>query len=306
MRSGNGFVYAVVGDAHVEQLNRSLRFLKHFTRQQIVVLAARHDVPVDHDQVIEAHLPASFDNHQASIVLKTGLHTRLDLHDHTWCYLDSNVFAVHEDVDSIFAQKQNPIIFAADQIRLSAFSRYAVRCACNDARNDACNDACNDTCNDACDHLREAIAAKFGVDVSVPDWQHWNGGVFVFDAHSIDFLNTWHAFTLDILNDPQWRTRDQGTLAAAAWKCGLENQPLLPARFNYIVDGQRNLPYEQRADNPLTYTADDSYSLEAGSPTHPAFLHFIGNTSKPGWRNWDQAEAKLAASKLPAAEVALP
>ena len=70
--------------------------------------------------------------------------------------------------------------------------------------------------------------------------------------------------------------------------------------------GSATSPTSSAADNPLTYTADDSYSLEAGSPTHPAFLHFIGNTSKPGWRNWDQAEAKLAASKLPAAEVALP
>jgi hypothetical protein len=60
------------------------------------------------------------------------------------------------------------------------------------------------------------------------------------------------------------------------------------------VDGRRDLPDEERAAaTPLTYSVDESYSLVDGSPTHPAFLHFIGNTSKPGWRNWDEAEAKL-------------
>jgi hypothetical protein len=279
MRSGNVFVYAVTGNAHIEQVNRSLRFLKHFTRQQIVVLAARHDLPVDHDQVIEAQFPAEFDDHQASILLKTGLHTRLDLGDRTWCYLDSDVFAVHEDVDQIFQDKPTPVLFAADHIRLSSFSRYAIRCACSGG---------------CCDHLREAIASKFGVVISDPEWHHWNGGVFVFGAQSFDFLDTWHVNTRSILNDPQWRTRDQGTLAATVWKFGLQHQPPLPAKFNYIVDGRRDLPDEERAAaTPLTYSVDESYSLVDGSPTHPAFLHFIGNTSKPGWRNWDEAEAKL-------------
>ena len=30
-----------------------------------------------------------------------------------------------------------------------------------------------------CDHLREAIAEDFGIAISDPDWQHWNGGVFL-------------------------------------------------------------------------------------------------------------------------------
>ena len=293
MRNGNVFVYAVAGDAHVEQVNRSLRFLKHFTRQQIVVLAARHRLPVDHDQVIEADFPARFDDHQASVLLKTGLHTRLNLEDRTWCYLDSDVFAVHEDVDEIFQFKRAPIIFAADHSRLSNFSRFAVHCACTGG---------------CCDHLREAIAAKFGIVVADPEWQHWNGGVFVFDAQSLDFLKAWHDFTKAILEDPQWKTRDQGTLAATAWKFGLQDQPTLPAKFNTIVDGMRGLlDHERVAANPLTYAVDESYSLSAGSLNHPAFLHFIGNTCRPGWRNWDEAETTLhAVRESPLPEIRIP
>jgi hypothetical protein len=279
MRSGNVFVYAVTGNAHIEQVNRSLRFLKHFTRQQIVVLAARHDLPVDHDQVIEAQFPAELDDHQASILLKTGLHTRLDLANRTFCYIDSDVFAIHPDVGEIFHQKTGPVAFAADHSRLSNFSRFAVRCGCSGG---------------CCDHLREAIAGKFGVEVTDPEWQHWNGGVFIFDAESVELLDTWHDYTRQILADPYWKTRDQGTLIATVWKFGLQDHPTLPPKFNYIVDAMRGLLDEERAAaNPLTYKVDESYSLADGSPTHPAFLHFIGNTCRPGWRNWDEAEAKL-------------
>jgi hypothetical protein len=186
--------------------------------------------------------------------------------------------------------KNGPIVFAADHSRLSNFSRFAVRCACSGG---------------CCDHLREAIAAKFGIVITDPEWQQWNGGVFVFDAQSLDFLNTWHAYTRAILKDPQWKTRDQGTLAATAWKFGLQDHPTLPTKYNYIVDGMRGLlDAERAAANPLTYTIDESYSLADGSPNHPAFLHFIGNTCKPGWRNWDEAEAKLkAAGERPSATI---
>jgi hypothetical protein len=277
--AGNVFVYAVTGNAHIEQVNRSLRFLKHFSRQEIVVVAARFDQPIDHDQVIRAEFPDEFDDHQASILLKTGLHQRLELRDRTWCYLDSDVFAVHEDVDRIFEQKHGVVAFAADHSRLSNFSRFAVRCACTGG---------------CCDHLREAIESKFGVVVPDPEWQHWNGGVFVFDAQSVEFLNAWHEATREILRDPYWKTRDQGTLIATVWKFGLENLPTLPRTFNTIVDGMRGLDDHQRAAaTPSTFAVDESYSLEPGSPTHPAFLHFIGNTCKRGWRNWDEAEATI-------------
>lgn len=279
-RSTNAFVYAVAGNAHIEQVNRSLRFLKLFSRQEIVVVAARFDNAIDHDQVIRVDVPSHFDNHQASILLKTGLHRIVDMGERTCCYIDSDVVAVHEGVQRIFQRKKGPVTFAADHGCLSRFSRFAVRCGC---------------AKGWCDHLRQAIASKFGVVISDPDWQHWNGGVFLFDSDSVDFLDTWHTYTREIFDDPVWKTRDQGTLVATVWRYGLQDQMTLPPKYNYIVDGMNGLPDEMRASaKPATYQIDESYSLDAASPRlHPYFLHFINGTGKSGWRNWDEAEAKL-------------
>jgi hypothetical protein len=47
------------------------------------------------------------------------------------------------------------------------------------------------------------------------DWQHWNGGVFLFDDSSVEFLSSWHEKTvMRIFDLPNWKTRDQGTLIA--------------------------------------------------------------------------------------------
>ena len=274
------FVYAVAGDAHIEQVNNSLRFLKKFSRQEIVIVAARYQRTVEHDQVIRVEVPHHFNNHQASILLKTGLHRIVGMAGRTGCYIDSDVFAVHDSVQRIFQRKRGPITFAADHTRLSQFSRFAVRCSCVRGR---------------CDHLREAIAAKFGVVVADPEWQHWNGGVFLFDSESTDFMDAWHAYTSSIFDDPCWRTRDQGTLVAAAWRFGLQRQPTLAPKYNYIVDGMRGLPDQYRAQaTPASYQVDETYSLDPSSPRlHPYFLHFINATGRRGWRNWDDAEARL-------------
>ncbi len=283
MPNKNAFVYAVTGNAHIQQVNRSLRFLKQFSRQEIVVVASRSDLQIEHDQVILVDFPAELDNHQASILLETGLHRRLDLRGRTWCYLDSDIFAVHEDVQRIFELKHGVVAFAADHSRLSNFSRFAVRCACTGG---------------CCEHLREAIESKFGIVVPDAEWQHWNGGVFVFDAASVPFLETWHEYTRAILGDPYWKTRDQGTLIATVWKFGLQDQITLPRKYNYIVDGMRGLNDDERAAaNPFTFRVDESYSLSEGDPSHPFLLHFIGNAGQPGWRNWDEAEARLKASR---------
>jgi hypothetical protein len=43
-----------------------------------------------------------------------------------------------------------------------------------------------------CNHLTEAIKNTFAIDIQEEQWQHWNGGVFLFDDSSRDFLNAWH------------------------------------------------------------------------------------------------------------------
>jgi hypothetical protein len=284
-QSRNLFAFAVVGDAHIDQVNLSLRFLKHFSRQDILVAAARYDREIEHDQVIRVDVPEEFDNHQASILMKTGLHRIVGDTQRGCCYLDSDVFAVDNSVDDIFRQKRGPVTFAADHTRLSRFSRYAVRCSCTGG---------------ACDHLRQAIASRFVVHVSDADWQHWNGGVFLFDSESLDFLDTWHVYTRAIFGDPGWKTRDQGTLIATVWKFGLQAQETLPREYNYLVDGmQGKKDAERSAADPSTYTVDTSYSLNGDmSLPHPHFLHLInGCSGKRGWQNWDEVEARLGSYK---------
>jgi hypothetical protein len=107
-------------------------------------------------------------------------------------------------------------------------------------------------------------------------------------------MDGWHGMTRSILDDPFWRTRDQGTLIAAAWKYGLEHQATLDRTYNHIVDPLWRSSDRQRIGiQPAAYYVDLSYTLtgEEGLP-HPHFLHFIhGSVGAVGWKNWDDAAA---------------
>ncbi|HYM00533.1 MAG TPA: hypothetical protein VEZ90_16380 [Blastocatellia bacterium] len=280
----NLFVYAICGDAHARLVNTSLRFLKHFTSQDVVVVASRCSEPINHDQVMRVEQGEEFDNHQASILLKTNLHRLIGNRAGRCCYLDSDVVAVSAEIDKIFTLKSGPVAFALDHSRMRVFSRWAVHCPCVSGE---------------CDHLRQAIKSKFEVEISDPDWRHWNGGVFLFDSESTEFLDAWRRYTRSIFADPGWRTRDQGTLIATVWKQGLQNQPVLPRLYNYIVDAMRGIPDAKRPSLPIAgYSINREYSLEKDSALpRPHFLHFInGSVGRRGWKNWDDAEAMLRSS----------
>jgi len=264
-------------------VNVSLRFLKKFSRLPIVVLKSRTDVSIEHDQVLDIPIDPALDNHQASIVLKTGLHKIFGDHQVVRCYLDSDVIAVKRTVDSVFDQMLGQIAFCEDHVDISGFSKYAVNCGCRSR---------------LCDHLVQAVKETFGVTIARPDWRHWNGGVFVFGEASIPLLDRWHEFTLRILNNPYWTTRDQGTLAAAAWDQSLQDAPVLPRAFNTIVDCfARGIPEELRPSIPVEGLAvGHSHSLEGDSQATPSFLHFInGGVMRRGWKEWDRVEELLVA-----------
>src|SRR5215469_12385494 len=161
------FVYVVAGDSQVARLNHSLEFLKHFVRCEIAVIASRCTFQINHDQVIRRDVDARFDDHRASILLKTNLHRTLGELPGQCCYIDSDVIAVSTESKNIFGNKTGPVTLAADHVRLDGFSRYAVHCPCQRGE---------------CDHLRQASDQKFGIEVSDGSWQHWNGGVFLFDS----------------------------------------------------------------------------------------------------------------------------
>jgi hypothetical protein len=286
MRREDCFVFAVAGEKHVRQADLAISFLKRVTKCDIVLVHARSQYLPDHDQVMIADTPAGLTDHQAGIFLKTNLADIIGAGT-TFCYLDSDVIAVSRDVDDIFAQKRGPIAFAADHARIDVFSRHAVNCFCSAP---------------PCSHLRDRIAYDFGIRITNPDWPMWNGGVFVCGSEGYAFMRHWHQRVLQVFNNPFWRTRDQGALAATAWQLGMQGQTTLESRFNLIVDRFKGVPDPSRGALPLDqYTVRSDYQLhpQNGKPA-PAFLHFInGGMGRTGWRNWDDIAA-YHAQRLPA------
>lgn len=138
-----------------------------------------------------------------------------------------------------------------------------------------------------CDHLRAAIAEDFGVAVADPDWQHWNGGVFLFDAGAdsaaAPFLDSWHELTVASFSLPRWRTRDQGTLIAAAWKHGLENQATLPKEFNFLAD------YHKPG---LHFDAGRGFSFDGRAGfVRPYLVHIYHHWGDRDWAVWRWLES---------------
>ena len=136
-----------------------------------------------------------------------------------------------------------------------------------------------------CRHLRMEIKNTFRVKVKKKKWTHWNGGVFLFDKDSVEFLKFWHACTMKIFANPKWKTRDQGTLIAAVWKFGLQNQPRLPQKFNFIADF-----YNQN----VVYKKGRGYSTNNWKTVvQPSFLHVYHEFGRQGWDIWQAVEETL-------------
>lgn len=132
---------------------------------------------------------------------------------------------------------------------------------------------------DTCAHLPQYIHQKFGVPVAAPDWQHWNGGVFLFSDESAGFMDTWHAYTLAIFADPKWKTRDQGTLVATVWKYGLQQHPVLPPTWNCIADYNNTSLALDAAGEKIT--------LDGAHYLLPEFIHVYHRFGDTGWGIWN-------------------
>lgn len=127
----------------------------------------------------------------------------------------------------------------------------------------------------SCNHLYIEIEKKFNIQNINQEWQHWNGGVFLFNDDSHNFLNTWHTMTLEIFKDNNWKTRDQGTLVATVWRLNLQNHNTLPQKFNFIADFY-NLLTEYDEDKGFT---DNHYK----SIIQPNFIHYIHQFENKDW-----------------------
>lgn len=138
-----------------------------------------------------------------------------------------------------------------------------------------------------CNHLKEGIRKKFNVDVQDEKFHHWNGGVFLFDKQSHDFLEFWHTSTMEIFKDPEWKTRDQGTLIATVWKFQLQQHPPLDEKWNYICDFNNSL-FGYRAEDG-TLTKNQKKYIQ---PEFVHVYHHFGDTSWDFW-NWITGKAKV-------------
>jgi len=134
-----------------------------------------------------------------------------------------------------------------------------------------------------CDHLRQAIAHRFGVEIGDPDWQHWNGGVFLFDHEAALFFERWHEMTFALVDEPGWALRDQGTLIAAAWSLGLERQPTLPVEFNYLADYQKP---------GLALDPERGFTVDHRTWVRPFLVHVYHHWGDRDWPIWRWLESR--------------
>lgn len=415
------WLFVVCGaEEHIQTLNFSLKALRRHSRLPIRVVTdlARNEAPIEHDDVLDIRIDSRYNHHQASILLKTGLHQLVDLSGgKRYAYLDTDVVAIRPGVDALFEQYVAPITFCTDHCKMRQFSPSAVHCPefaihlveqnrlvalMDEARRIKDNSEAQahilklheewkkrnaltavdwlwniyvsmgkplamrplmktwcqlkgfkihhkpdgtwyaskamafdlffaqsnlryepetkcwfdldgtliwDTLSSidyvesrsefrwdseggywfdpegkkvlepmGTDTLRTRIEEKFGVVVTEPDWQHWNGGVFLFDAASVPLLDTWNAWTKEIFEDPAWKTRDQGTLIASVWQHGLQNHPTLPLEYNFLAD--YNHP-------TMRYLGKFLFELRPdGVPIAPKLLHIYHHWGDEQWQVW--------------------
>ena len=132
-----------------------------------------------------------------------------------------------------------------------------------------------------CGHLLQFIHEKFKIEVPNKNWQHWNGGVFLFNDESHSFLSTWHEMTLEIFKDSKWKTRDQGTLIATVWKLGLENHPTLDKKWNLLAD----------YNNPnVIWLEGWKIQLSSKEIVRPNFVHVYHHFFDKNWLLWRKIE----------------
>jgi len=245
------FVLSVCGDKHAERLDLSLKALKKYTKNDIIVVTSRVGIPIHHDQVVKYGADPKLNDVQCSRVLKTGLHRMIGDLDGIYCYLDTDVFPVSHNAPEIFSLYKPPITFGRDPGKtVKRFSRYATRKV----------------------PLNKAIKDQFKIEVN-NDWPIWNGGVFLFDQQSAQFLDDWHHHTTSIFGDRHWADRDQGTLIATVWKHKLQNHYTLPREFNWLHKLQGGL-------------RPNEHGFHVKNGGEVKFLHFPVSYASPSSQSW--------------------
>ena len=81
--------------------------------------------------IIDIETPREFNNHQASIYLKTAINKFLEK-GNNYCYLDGDIVAVDPKVDEIFNHFVSPVSFGSDHCKINEFSPHAINCSCEE------------------------------------------------------------------------------------------------------------------------------------------------------------------------------
>jgi hypothetical protein len=137
-----------------------------------------------------------------------------------------------------------------------------------------------------CAHLAHQIEETFKIDVKQENWQHWNGGVFLFNEESEDFMNAWHQKSVDIWRYPEWKLRDQGTLIATAWEFGLGNHKTLDKQWNFIAD-YYNQKLQLKEKKGLI--SDNGFKTSC----QPVFMHVYHHFGNENWDVWKWVDSKV-------------
>lgn len=148
------------------------------------------------------------------------------------------------------------------------------------------NKAGEDIWQDECNHLVEQIKTTFNIEVKNLKWQHWNGGVFLFNDESHAFMDAWFDKTMHIFSLPEWKTRDQGTLIATAWEFGLESHPSLSKKWNFIADYYNKGLILKAGQNQIS---DDGFKKSY----QPAFIHVYHHWGDESWAVWRWVKNKF-------------
>ena len=130
----NYFVFAVCGATeYIEQLNFSLRYLKHFSKYPIIVATdtSRNEIQINHDNIIDVKTPKHLSNHQAHLYIETKLPEHLNLKEKdTCCYLDTDVIALSDEINNVFNNYCAPVTFSKDHCTIDVFSPKIMHCGC--------------------------------------------------------------------------------------------------------------------------------------------------------------------------------
>lgn len=208
-------------------------------------------------------------------------------------WLSPRIFKLHSDA---FLHKQKrawldkdaqPILYEDGDNAVEAIEANS-NFRCDKANNYRWTIDGHDVFDCRCNHLQQQIATTFGIKVEDPNWQHWNGGVFLFNARSHAFLNAWHEKTMQIFTLAEWNTRDQGTLIATVWQFNLQNHATLPVTFNLIAD-YNHLTMQHKGQ--LFFDIN-----EQCKNVKPHFIHVYHHWGDKQWDVWQDVEKQTGIS----------